>query len=60
MSHILQQIADNWLLVWMGTFFIGVILWVLRPGSRATYKDVADIPFRHEDAPADNPKERQP
>ncbi len=49
---LLQQIADNWLLVWMGTFFLGVILWVLRPGSRKLYADTANIPFRNEDRPA--------
>ena len=49
---LLQQVADNWLLVWMGTFFIGVILWVLRPGSRTQYADTANIPFRNEDRPA--------
>ena len=48
-----QQIIDNWLLVWMGTFFIGVIIWVFRPGSRAVDADIAAIPFRHEHQPAD-------
>ncbi|WP_322889908.1 MULTISPECIES: cbb3-type cytochrome c oxidase subunit 3 [unclassified Yoonia] len=47
-----QQIADNWLLVWMGTFFLLVILWVMRPGSRKQYADTANIPFRNEDKPA--------
>jgi cytochrome c oxidase cbb3-type subunit 4 len=29
-----------------------VVLFVMRPGSTKTYRDVADIPFRHEDKPA--------
>jgi cytochrome c oxidase cbb3-type subunit 4 len=34
------------------SFFVGVILWVFRPGSRRTYADTADIPFRNETKPA--------
>jgi len=49
---ILRQIADSWMLIAMFAFFVGVILFVLRPGSTKTYRDVADIPFRHEDKPA--------
>lgn len=49
---ILRQFADSWVLLALFTFFIGVIIWVFRPGSGATYKDTADIPFRHEDKPA--------
>src|SRR5690349_23988171 len=33
-------------------FFIGMVIFVMRPGSTNTYRDVADIPFRHEDKPA--------
>jgi cytochrome c oxidase cbb3-type subunit 4 len=57
---ILRQIADSWMLIAMFAFFVGVILFVLRPGSTKTYRDVADIPFRHEDKPApkgDRPEE---
>ncbi|MCA0871738.1 cbb3-type cytochrome c oxidase subunit 3 [Seohaeicola saemankumensis] len=49
---ILRQFADSWMLLVLFAFFIGVILWVLRPGSSKTYRDTADIPFRHTDAPA--------
>jgi cytochrome c oxidase cbb3-type subunit IV len=52
-----QQIADNWLLVWMGTFFLLVIVWVMRPGSRKQYADTANIPFRNEDKPAGAPND---
>jgi cytochrome c oxidase cbb3-type subunit 4 len=40
------------MLLAMFLFFLGVVAWVFRPGSRETYKDTADIPFRHEDKPA--------
>jgi cytochrome c oxidase cbb3-type subunit 4 len=28
------------------------VFWVFRPGSSRTYKDTADIPFRHDEKPA--------
>ncbi|QFT98413.1 Cbb3-type cytochrome oxidase component FixQ [Roseovarius sp. THAF8] len=49
---LLREFADSWMLLALFTFFIGVVLWVMRPGSRSAYQDVADIPFRNEDAPA--------
>ena len=49
---ILRQFADSWGLLAMTLMFLGIILWALRPGSRAVYRDTAAIPFRHEDAPA--------
>ena len=50
--HIFREIADSWVLLDMFVFFVGAIAWAWRPGSRATHKDAADVPFRHEDAPA--------
>lgn len=49
---LLRQFADSWMLLALFAFFIGVIVWVFRPGSSKQYSDTADIPFRHEDAPA--------
>ncbi len=49
---LLRQIADSWVLLLLVIFFIGVIAWAFRPGSRAVHRDQADIPFRHEDKPA--------
>ena len=48
----LRQLADSWFLLAMFAFFVGVILWVLRPGSSATYRDTANSIFRNEDKPA--------
>lgn len=48
----LRQFADSWMLLALFAFFIGVVIWVFRPGASAAYRDTADIPFRHEDAPA--------
>ena len=51
----LRQLADSWVLLALFAFFVGVILWVLRPGSNKVHRDTANIPFRHEDKPAQTP-----
>ena len=48
----LRELADSWVLLALTLFFLGVILWAFRPGSRAQHRDTANIPFRHEDKPA--------
>ena len=48
---ILREFADSWMLLMLFAFFVGVILWVFRPGSSASYRDTANIPFRHDNAP---------
>lgn len=49
---ILRQFADSWMLLLLFSFFIGIIIWVFRPGASKEYKNTANIPFRHADAPA--------
>jgi cytochrome c oxidase cbb3-type subunit 4 len=49
---LLREFADSWMLLLLFGFFIGVILWVFRPGATKIYEDPAGIPFRHEDKPA--------
>ncbi|QBF30328.1 cbb3-type cytochrome c oxidase subunit 3 [Thalassococcus sp. S3] len=49
----LREVADSWGLLALFIFFIGVVIWVFRPGSTKTYRDTANIPFRHDDKPAD-------
>ena len=53
---LLREFADSWMLLALFAFFIGVVIFVFRPGSSKVYRDVADIPFRHDDKPA--PRER--
>jgi cytochrome c oxidase cbb3-type subunit 4 len=48
----LRHFADTWALVAMVLVFVGVVAWVLRPGSRKHYRDQAEIPFKHDDRPA--------
>ncbi len=54
---LLRQFADSWMLLALFAFFIGVVIFVMRPGATKTYEDVADIPFRNEDTPA-QPREK--
>lgn len=56
----LRQLADSWVLVVMVLFFLGIIVWVFRPGSKKTYEDTANIPFRHEDEPDTETKNDKP
>jgi cytochrome c oxidase cbb3-type subunit 4 len=47
----LRQLADSWALLAMFLFFGFIVFWALRPGSRETHEDAANIPLRHEDRP---------
>ncbi len=50
----MRQFADSWMLLAMTLFFLGVILWAFRPGSRKTHQDTSNIPFRNETSASDN------
>ena len=50
--NMLAAFADRWLLLLLSGFFLGVLIWVFRPGSTKTYENPAGIPFRNEDKPA--------
>ncbi|EPX77007.1 CcoQ/FixQ family Cbb3-type cytochrome c oxidase assembly chaperone [Litoreibacter arenae] len=50
----LRQLADSWVLLLMFLFFIGVIIWAFRPGSRRMHDDISQTPFRNEDRPAED------
>ncbi|MDA7426110.1 cbb3-type cytochrome oxidase subunit 3 [Thalassococcus lentus] len=50
----LRQLADSWALLAMFAFFMGIVIWALRPGSNEIHRETADIPFRYEDKPAAN------
>jgi len=51
---ILRTFADSWALLFLFLFFLGVVFWAFRPGSARTHRDCANIPFRHDDRPADD------
>ncbi|MGH1426057.1 MAG: cbb3-type cytochrome c oxidase subunit 3 [Pseudooceanicola sp.] len=48
---LLREFADSWMLLTLFIFFVGMIFWVFRPGSKKSHSDSASIPFRHEEAP---------
>ncbi len=48
--HLLREFSASWWLVVMMVFFVGVVLFTLRPGSKKTHDEIAQIPFRN-DAP---------
>ena len=52
MSHfsydMMRHFADSWGLLGMMIFFVAVVGFVFRPGSRGQYADAAQIPFRQE------------
>lgn len=48
---LLRQFADSWGLLFLFILFVGVIIYAFRPGSRDLYRDVAQIPFRHDTIP---------
>jgi cytochrome c oxidase cbb3-type subunit 4 len=45
---LLRQFADSWMLLVLFTFFVGVVLWVFRPGATKSYENPA--PKRDADA----------
>ncbi|MEM7544074.1 MAG: cbb3-type cytochrome c oxidase subunit 3 [Pseudomonadota bacterium] len=47
----LRELADSWALLAMTVFFLGVVVWVFRPGVRAVHDDISQIPFRNETLP---------
>ena len=52
---VLREFADSWMLLFLFTFFVGVVLFAFRPGSNAAHKDIANIPFRYDQKPASDP-----
>ncbi|MEM0944103.1 MAG: cbb3-type cytochrome c oxidase subunit 3 [Pseudomonadota bacterium] len=55
----LRAFADSWFLIAMTLFFVGQILWTLRPGSQRKHADLASIPLRNDDFPSDDETDRE-
>ncbi|MFD1913336.1 cbb3-type cytochrome c oxidase subunit 3 [Halodurantibacterium flavum] len=49
---LLRAFADSWMLLFMTLFFVGVILFAFRPGSRRVHQETAGMIFRNDDCPA--------
>lgn len=52
---LLREFADSWMLLALFTVFIGVAVWVWRPGSRKVHDDAARSIFRNDTKPAGEP-----
>jgi cytochrome c oxidase cbb3-type subunit 4 len=48
----LRSFADSWHLLFMFCFFIGMVLFLFRPGSRKLHDESANLIFRNDDRPA--------
>jgi cytochrome c oxidase cbb3-type subunit IV len=44
----MRQFADTWGLLVMALFFVGVLIFIFRPGARKASNDAAHIPFNEE------------
>ena len=42
----LRQFADSWALLAMTIFFVGVVIFTFRPGSRTRAEEAARIPLK--------------
>lgn len=56
---LLREFADSWMLLALFIIFLAAVIWAFRPGSRDTHRDIAQIPFRHEDRPAPREESQQ-
>ena len=50
---ILREFADSWGLLLMAVFFVGVLVYILRPGSKKIHDDNAQIPLRNDVLPGE-------
>ncbi len=51
---LLRTFADSWHLLFMTLFFLGVVFWAFRPGSRRVHDETASMIFRNDDRPAND------
>lgn len=48
---LLREFADSWMLLLLTVFFLIVVFWAFRPGSRSLHDDAASSIFRHDKQP---------
>lgn len=49
---LLREFADSWVLLMMALFFLGVLIWAFRPGSKNLHQEIANSIFQHDQKPA--------
>jgi cytochrome c oxidase cbb3-type subunit 4 len=47
----LRSFADSWGLVLLFLAFVGVLIWVFRPGAKRHHDEASKLIFRNEDRP---------
>lgn len=52
---LLRHFADSWALLVLVAFFLGLLIWIYRPGARKVHDEIASSIFRNEDKPKDDP-----
>ena len=49
MYTFLRELADSWFMLLMFSFFIGVIIFAFRPGTKETYDRLRNLPLQDDD-----------
>jgi cytochrome c oxidase cbb3-type subunit 4 len=49
---LLRGFADSWYLLFMFVFFLAIVVWAFRPGSKHVHEETANMIFRNDDKPA--------
>ncbi|MEO9648625.1 MAG: cbb3-type cytochrome c oxidase subunit 3 [Roseobacter sp.] len=49
---LLREFADSWMLLLLFCVFVGIWIWIIRPGSTVLHRDAANMIFRNDDRPA--------
>ncbi len=49
---LLREFADSWMLLMLFCVFVGIWIWVIRPGARSAHQDAATMIFRNDESPA--------
>jgi cytochrome c oxidase cbb3-type subunit 4 len=49
MYTLLRELADSWFMLLMFSFFIGVILFAYRPGTKTAYDRLRSLPLQDDD-----------
>ena len=52
----LREIADSWAVLALTLFFVGMVIWVFRPGAREVQQDAANMIFRNDKKPGPAPE----
>lgn len=56
---LLREFADSWMLLVLFVIFVGIWFWVIRPGSKATHRDAANMIFRNDERPAPQDEDKK-